>query len=553
MVGIRRALVFGLGLLLILTAEAAAQTTTVFPREVVRPEVPDFDRPEAGPALAVPVEEEAPVASGPSFVLDGVRFTGASVYDEAELQAVAAPWIGQPAQFSDLRALADAVEARYRQDGYLATRAIIAAQEIEGGVLDIRIVEGVIEAIALRGELGRAEPKVRDLLAPLVGLKPLRWTEAERRLLLARDLPGVSLLASLRAAGTGTEGGLVLVVDAGHDPWDAFLSASNYSAETAGEWIVTGGAAANSLLLPGDRLEGIGLVTPELGEQELALVTYEAPLFTDGLTFELSASATFSEPGGVLEPLDISYEAWTARAMAEYALLRTREWSAWVSAGLDATWQDSGSDVGPGLDIDEELRVAFLGGRLVTREILGGVTDARIELRAGLDALGASEKGDAELSPAGSDPQFQSARANVRYDRLLTPDLSLTGKVAGQIGSEDLPSLELFSLGNYTIGRGFDPGAATGDSGVAGSLELGHRIDLPFEERVSEPEIFGFVEGGHVWRSGEEDGLASVGLGARARLFDQVDVEATVAVPLADPEFSDDDDVRLLFRALSLF
>lgn len=542
-------------LVLLLRSEAEAQTATPFPREILTPEAPERADPTA-PALVVP-EGQAGVSvpdSGASFVLRGVEITGSSVYDDATLQAAVAGWIGRPARFSDIRALSDAIEALYRDDGYLATRAVVPAQEIEGGVLRVTIIEGVIETIALRGDLGRAEPKVRELLAPLVGRKPLKWAEAERRLLLARDLPGVSLIASLRAVGSDSAGGLALVVDAGHDPFDAFLSTSNYSSPSVGPWVVTGGAGANSLLVPGDRLEGIGLFTPDIGEQEVVLLSYEVPVLTDGLVLRASGSATWSEPGDVLDFLEIDYNAWTARIEAEYAMLRTRERSFWLSAGLDATWQESDVEAFPflDLDIDEELRVAFVGGRYVTNQLLGGVTDIKASVRKGLSILGASEEGDDGLSPPGSDPEFLSAQASVDFDRALTPDWTLATRVAGQVG-DDLPSLERFSLGNYTIGRGFEPGLATGDSGIAGSVEVERHFDYAVTGRVSGTSAFGFLEGGKAWIDDGDESVASVGLGLRATVFDRIDLEGALAVPLDKPRFDENSDVRFLFRAQTLF
>ena len=279
----------------------AEPTTTVFPREIVRPEVPERVA-DVEPVLAPEPAAAAPAAApgAPAFVLRRVIVEGSTAFDPARLEAAVSEWLGRRATFADLQAIADAIERLYRDEGYLATRAVIPPQEIADGALRVRIVEGVIDAIALRGDLGGAERRVRELLEPLVGVRPLRWEAVERRLLLARDLPGVSLLAALRAAETEQEGALVLVVDATLDPKDGFASLSNYSSDTAGPWVLTAGGGGNSVFLSGDRLQALGLLAAEIGEQEVGLVSYQAPAFTDGLTLEATASVTRSEPGDVL-------------------------------------------------------------------------------------------------------------------------------------------------------------------------------------------------------------------------------------------------------------
>ena len=67
--------------------------------------------PEAAPTTpeAPAVRPPAPRPPGPSFTLRGVRFVGATVFNDAELQATAADRIGKPATLADIEAIAQQV------------------------------------------------------------------------------------------------------------------------------------------------------------------------------------------------------------------------------------------------------------------------------------------------------------------------------------------------------------------------------------------------------------------------------------------------------------
>ena len=120
-----------------------------------------------------------------------------------------------------------------------------------------------------------------------------------------------------------------------------------------------------------------------------------------------------------------------------------------------------------------------------------------------------------------------------------------------QISSAPLFAFEQFAAGNYTIGRGYDPGTLTGDSGAGLAAEL--RID---RLKIStDPDIgvqpFGFVDTAWVWNRNAAPGLdpqrlTSVGGGARIGWSDRLRLDLTVAVPVRTVNAVQSGDVRFL-------
>ncbi|MEO0621788.1 MAG: ShlB/FhaC/HecB family hemolysin secretion/activation protein [Pseudomonadota bacterium] len=544
------------GMLAVTVTEAAGQASQIYTREAIEAQRPErLGTPtDQDATIAVPEAPQTPVPEGgPQFQLNGLAMEGSSVYDAARLDALMADLIGKPIDFAGLRAVTDRIERLYRTDGYLAVRAVIPAQRIADGVVRVVIVEGKVSALELRGDLGRSEPEVRRLLEKLVGQQPLQVSFAERQLLLARDLPGISLLAALRPKPSDVPGELVLLVEGALTPLDGFVSLSNFASEFAGPYVFTAGGGVNSVLFAGDRLEAIALTALDVGEELLGQIAYEAPLGIDGMRFRIEGSNAVSETGAELTPLDIDYRSQTLRASIGYDVIRSRSRTATIGGGLEAIHQESNSLI-PAIEIDEDLRVLFGEARLIENNVLGGRLDASTELRFGLDILGANSEGDPNLTgPIDTDPQFVSAQFDFDYLRPLPAGFAMRARVQSQVSSGDLPTYERFSLGNYTIGRGFDPGALAGDHGVGLSLTLSYALDLPQVPFVASPEAFGFFDTGRVWLDGENRGLSSVGLGARWQMFEQIDAEVFVAVPVDDSDVIDSDDVSGLFRVTTFF
>jgi hemolysin activation/secretion protein len=120
-----------------------------------------------------------------------------------------------------------------------------------------------------------------------------------------------------------------------------------------------------------------------------------------------------------------------------------------------------------------------------------------------------------------------------------------------QISSAPLFSIEQFAAGNYTIGRGYDPGTLTGDSGVGFQAEL--RYDrfgiLPKYQVGVQP--YAFVDTEWLWNRGTPSGfdpqqLTSVGAGTRISWADKARLDVTVAVPVRDVGPVQSGDVRVL-------
>ncbi|HWK50506.1 MAG TPA: POTRA domain-containing protein, partial [Steroidobacter sp.] len=158
---------------------------------------------EDRPAISLPDDE--------TFNVSRIRITGATHFSEQELRGCVADSEGKPLGFAALQSLARCVTLFYRERGYLLTRAYLPAQQIEGGVVEIAVLEGRLDQV----RIDNSSAAGGWALAPLLHLpkdEPLTAKVLERALLLANDTPGVNLRATLApGAGVGTSDLLVEV------------------------------------------------------------------------------------------------------------------------------------------------------------------------------------------------------------------------------------------------------------------------------------------------------------------------------------------------------
>ena len=149
-----------------------------------------------GRPVAQAASQSLPIAPAPatnSFRLNDLRLNGAEALPAEDLKAVTQPYIGRDVTLGDLEALAQAITAQYRARGYFLATAIVPVQTVQGGVVEISVIEGrlgkVDVIVAPDAPLGEA--RVRGFLSGLQPGEAVNAPSYERAMLLLSDQPGV--------------------------------------------------------------------------------------------------------------------------------------------------------------------------------------------------------------------------------------------------------------------------------------------------------------------------------------------------------------------------
>ncbi len=437
------------------------------------PATPKFD-------LRIESPEKSPVPKAVDEILFEVQdivVEGASRYPEEEVKALFRPLMGNKVGLSAVREAAEALEARYRRDGYFLVRVFVPPQQVKDGVFRIRVVEGFIENVQVEGGSAGARELVERVVRPVAGKRPVDLGSLEQALLVLNDLPGVVGSGVLRQGGS--LGASDLVVTLSEPPARTVTATtSNTLSKTLGEVSIGLNAIFNN---PFERWPGQLLVgfsgTPDFERLKALNARYATGVGDRGTVLSLGALVANARPTGSLAPLDIESNSWSLSPRARTPLLRSRGLSIFVEGGLTLNEARTTSD-STVLAHDRAL-VADAALFVSDKGRWSGNTDVAITLARGVDAGIALPTSATTASVRGAELDFTKLKLNFSRWQELPADFSLQVSMAGQWTEDKLLSGERVSFGGVAIGRAYDSGAASGDRGAGALLELRRDIRHP--------------------------------------------------------------------------
>ncbi len=501
--------------------------------------------PEQAPRLDVSgdIERSPCPLADPQFndvriTVGSVTFNNLKGATADELAPAWRPFAGSEQPISVICEIRDAAATILRGKGYLAA-VQVPVQRIENGNVVLEVLYARLTAVRARGETRGAERKLEQYLGGLAKDEIFDRRKAERYLLLARDLPGYNVRLTLKPAGTGV-GDLIGEVSVVRQPYSVDLTLQNLATKATGRWGGQVRAQFFGLTGLGDVTSLSYYATADFKEQHILQALHEFRPGSEGLVVGANFTYAWTKPNlGANTPLDA--KTLYASMHGRYPIRRSQASNLWVSAGLDYVAQNIDLAGAP-LNRDR-LTVAWARldydaidtANVLPRWKLG----ASAEIRQGLDVFGATRScigvtcGNATPTtrfdgrPTATVVRFEGS-AEVRIGTF-----SIVGRTRAQHAFRPLLSFEEFTAGNFTVGRGYDPGTLIGDDGIGLSGEIrAPRIALgKLEGARIQP--FVFVDTAWVWNkdtSGSQN-LTSLGGGVRSVLGDRFRLEATVAVP----------------------
>ncbi|MGD0142557.1 MAG: ShlB/FhaC/HecB family hemolysin secretion/activation protein [Rhizomicrobium sp.] len=460
-------------------------------RPIPQPEAtPDFD-------FSVEAPHRSPVPRAVDeihFKLADIRVVGATTLSPDRFRPLYQGLIGQDVSLANIYDVADAIEKEYRAAGYLLVRAYVPPQHVKDGIFTIRVVEGFVESTSVEGGSPAVRSQVKAYLAPLLREHPPRLKTIERALLLSNDIPGVAATGVLRASPS-VPGASDLIVTLTAPSVTGGLSSTNRGSHFSGIWTVTG-TAAYAGIFGADELDATVTTTPgDLKQQDSGQLRYRTEIGDDGLMGTLLGAITHGVPGGSLGAADILTNSWAVGPRLTYPLIRTREDTVTLDGGF--TVQDAKVDIlGVGISHDQ-WRVLDVSVSYASNDFLAGVFTSAFDVAQGLPILGASPDHSPELSLDGRS-DFTKATALLHYTNTLAAPFSFAIAGTGQYSFEPLITGEQILFGGTQIGRGYDPGAITGDSGAGGSFEV--RYDTRLTDLwIQNLQPYAFFDSAKVW------------------------------------------------------
>lgn len=564
---------------------ALAQATPQIPtrEEIQQPVLPPAVPPGERIVTADDSIERAPCPlANPEFsnvriTLRSVQFSTVEGIDPAMLDASWSDRVGQELPVSVVCDIRDRAATMLRSRGYLAA-VRVPPQTIDDGVVRLDILAARMTRIEVRGDAGANEGLLQRYLSRLDDQPVFNIVDAERYLLLARDIPGMDARLTLRPGSAPGE--VVGEVTVARTPVMFDANIQNFGSHDVGRWGGVARVRFAGLTGMGDLTTASFYASGDPKEQKVLQLAHEFRVGGDGLRFGANYTYAWTRPD--IAGLPIKSNTQIVSLFAAYPLILTQARRLTIAGGIDIIDQDIG--LGPVPINRDRLRVLNLradAGWIDAASVAGrnGYSPAEprfslatsVEARQGLNALGASKDcgptgaacflpGRVPLTRIEGKPDAFLIRANANAEWRPTKLFTLAASPRAQWASDPLLSYEEFSGGNFTVGRGFDPGTIIGDSGIGVALEARYGSFVPANTKSFAFQPFAFFDAGWVWNKDRAfaglnpQKLYSAGGGVRVAYGDVARVDVTLAVPLNRAGFlTERPDPRLLVSLTTQF
>lgn len=420
---------------------------------------------------------EQPVAAR-TFTIKSVRVEGNTLLPEAELNRLLAGLPGDNRSLADLKQGAAALQAAYRAAGYGGVLAFVPQQALAAGDITIRVLEGKIAAIRVKGEprfftadnVRASLPNLSEGQTPVV-------RAIDRDIQLANENPARELRVTLMAGSKpGDIDGEIEVVEENPLRWLASLE--NTGDERTGAYRA-GIGVRHANLFGADHVGTAQFQTAVENPDQVQIYSlgYRLPLY--GLASSLDAFYAYSSVDNgttatTAGPLSFAGRGMVLGLRGNRYLERLGEYDHRVTLGLD--WREYDNDCrlgsfgaagcGPAsADVHiAPLSLAYVGQWQNEHNFWG--------FSAALHHnLGGSSQADFELVRQGAERAYSIFRLSVFGEFALTPGFGLNARLTAQYTPDALVPGEQLVVGGARSVRGYRERELAGDYGYFASLE----------------------------------------------------------------------------------
>ncbi|TFY97146.1 ShlB/FhaC/HecB family hemolysin secretion/activation protein [Ramlibacter humi] len=405
-----------------------------------------------------PVAPPAPVAPGADavqFEVKDIVFEPRSeILKPEELEALTRGFKGRTVRLSELRELVNRINELYRSKGVVTASASLPPQDVTGGVVHIRLVEGRVGAILIQGNESTNGNYITDRLS----LKPPMLVDLptlEEDLVRFNRTNDAQLRADLRPGSQVGQTDIGLTVQ---EPKrnDLRVFADNNGSQLTGEGRLGVSYVRRSLT---GRRDDLFLSTVHSRGHQGNYLTYTLPVSVRGTRL----TAGYFEDrtkivSGPIAPLDVTGTAKAMSLQLRHPLVVS---SSFQLDGLVGVKRRRTANFMTGLPLTAaDLWTKTLGLELQRLDTSGYWTGT-VEAATGVNRIeGASPR------------HFSLLRGTARRTQNMGNDVTLVGALTWQYAPVKLlPSSEQLVIGGEGSVRGYSPGLFAGDKGFVINLE----------------------------------------------------------------------------------
>jgi hemolysin activation/secretion protein len=468
----------------------------------------------SGTGLTIKRQDGAKLPPGAPFEVKVIRITGNSLFDTASLLALVQEAQGKSLTLTQLDELAGRLSDYYRSRGYPLSRAVIPAQVIRNGEIEIKVIEARYGKVGLDNRSSVSAALLQGTLATLQSGQAIGQDGLDHALLLLSDIPGVAVDATLKpgeAVGTSD-----LSVEAAAGPAiSGTATLDGYGNRYTGRARIGGSANVINPLHHGDVLSLSGLTSGS--GLNYARIAYDALLNGLGTHAGAAHSDLRYALGGTLASISANGTARVDSLWGRHPLVRSRNLNLQGDLQYDRMQlRDHIDSTATRTDRHLGNWIATLSGDARDPLLSGGYTTWSASWTAGRVAFDDTAAQLADAGTAVTQGGFSKWNASLTHLRYLNVTNALYFAVSGQWANSNLDAAKKLTAGGpYTV-RAYDMGAVSGDAGYVGTAEWRHDLGTFWQGQW---QSMAFIDSAHVtvnktpWTAGA-NGATLSGAGA---------------------------------------
>lgn len=404
-----------------------------------------------------------------------------------DLSAVTKTYLNQDISLADLESLTQAITQYYRKNNLLVARAILPPQEIENGVVTIKVVKGEVGNVLLNNQSKLRDSFVSRMAKTTVASQVfMQKDELERLALLLNDVPAIKPALSLRA-GTQTGKTDLYITLQDSQRFQGYISADNQGNKTTGRYRLSLGGKARNLLGFGDELK-LDLLSSNKADLQNARLDYSGLIDGYGTRLGINANFLRYELGGNFKALDASGSSQTFGAYLQHPTIRTPDFRLNTRVAFNhQILKDKQNAVN--LHQERKINTVSTGISGSWNSIRNGTSYFSLSALFGNENNQTNEKAHYLSEDFKAKRSFSVFNYALSHEQVLPKDFAINLAVNGQLTDKNLDSSQKMLLGGLYAVRGYTAGAASVDEGHIFQAEIKHYLPL-FKNSILTSSIF---------------------------------------------------------------
>jgi hemolysin activation/secretion protein len=507
--------------------DAGAQATRFKQQSELEKKSFEKKRPKAP---EIEIEEEAkkkPVEGGPTFTLNSVNVTGATIFKNEEFKPIYEPYLNKSVSWQDMETITEKIKAEYKKRGYLTTNVYIPEQDVVAGNIEIRILEGTVGEIKIEGNKWFSDKLIKKFFHA-------KKNEILNVFKLSRDLLRLNQNSDLEVKtviGAGKDPGSSDITLKVKDkfPYHAGAAFDNQGTRLVGKLRTSVSFRSTSLLGQGDSLF---FNTVESAMSQGNFASYSYPIDTYGTKLGFDATIFTNKLGREYKGYGITSntQIYTPKISSEMYLTEDLQMN--TEGGMDI--KSIKKWVMGEKSTEDQLRMPYVNFDITKMDSFFGFGQTSLLAKfifSTENFLGASKPNHVSASRSGTGGFFFKNELTLRRIQRMPADSYLSVKCDFQNSTHTLPSSEQMQFGGAYYDRGYPEGDYTADYGINLNVDwifplffVPKDFKLPYSEtplcRQIQPVVFMDIGAGKLKKfgPGERETKLLMGLGGGLRV-----------------------------------